>query len=180
MFTFVWLLCLMLLTTLNASAQTPALSGAAARNERPGRPEEYWNRLRAACRTCFGGLDVKVELGGGIERREFESGPRTGPFTELRLSIPLYSRSERQKQRQAKGHFLEHGAGLIQDMEEARTLAIILAEKVKVLRQAMLEGGLEAIKEFFKIKEELAKARIAAKGAERKLRGWIESCGHRS
>lgn len=151
--------------------------GGQARLRRDFGGQEYWYQLRKACQECFGGIDLKVELNGGVERREFETRDELVPYAGASLSIPLYSREERQKSQEAKGKFLEHGAELIQELELAQATENVLAEQVQVLKQAMLEGGLESIKEFFEIKERLAKARVKAKGAERKLEGWLMSCG---
>jgi hypothetical protein len=141
--------------------------------------EAYWEELRAACRECFGGLDATIEIGGGVERREFESGPRTGPFAEARLSVPLFSRSKKQLAREAERRYLEHGAGLIGELEEARALVAVLVEQGEVLNQSLLQEGLEGLHAYFLIRVQAEKARVTARAAERKLDGWIGSCGNR-
>jgi len=141
--------------------------------------EDYWQALRTAAEDCYSGTDLKVTLGGGIEQRTFDSGSKTAPYAQLKLEVPLYAASERRSQKQEMGRFLEHGADIIRDLRKAEGRLEVKREEARVLRQAMIQGGLQGIRDFFAIKAEIAETRAEIDAYRKKLRGWIETCGRR-
>jgi len=141
------------------------------------RAENYWVKLQTVADECFTGLDTKVVVAGGIEQRTFDSGSKTAPFAELKFEVPLYSAKDRRSQRQARAKFLEHGAELIRDLKKAKARLRVKLEEAKVLETAMMQNGLNGIKEFFAIKEEIAETRAEIEAYKKKLEGWLSSCG---
>ena len=128
----------------------------------------WWGKLHAAAHSCFGGGDLRIDLNGGV-------GVQT-PGDQVQLTVPLYSRRELQKQKQARGLFLEHGAGIFAAMNEAKGKLAVKTEQAEVLRTVMLSSGLEGISAFFRIKEEVVALEAQVEGAEMKLSGFIKSC----
>ena len=140
-------------------------------------PKDWWGELREAAAACFGGRDIKVEFAGGVGSRTLGEVAKSGPFSEFRLSVPLFSRRERQKQKREMGQFLEHAAEILKQLREAQERIAVKREKAEVLQSVMIEEGLEGIESFFDIKEEVAALETTAKAAKMKLTGYILACG---
>jgi len=138
---------------------------------------DWWSELRAAAVKCHGGwFDFRVDVSGGVASRTLGDVAESGPFAEARLTVPLYSRRERQKRKQEKGVFLEHVAGIIGELRAAWGKVTVKREQAAVLREAMLQEGLAGINAFFAIKEEIVSLDAAIEAAELKLSGFIEAC----
>ncbi len=129
---------------------------------------DWWGELHAAAHSCFGGGDLRIDLNGGV-------GVQT-PGDQIQLTVPLYSRREREKRKQERGLFLEHGAGILAAMHEAKGKLAVKTEQAEVLRTVMLSSGLEGISAFFEIKEEVVALEAQVEGAEMTLSGLVESC----
>ncbi len=138
---------------------------------------DWWGQLKKAASSCFGGRDIKVEFAGGVGSRTLGEVAKSGPFSEFRLSVPLYSRRERQKQKREMGEFLEHAASILRELREAQALIAVKEEKATVLREVMLQEGLGGIESFFQIREEVVVLEEVAAAAKMKLTGHILACG---
>ena len=141
------------------------------------RAEDYWVTLHVVADSCFTGRDTKVVVGGGIEQRTFDNGSTTAPFAEIKFEVPLYSAKDRRTQRQAKAKFLEHGADLIRDLKKAESRLKVKREEAEVLKTAMMQEGLSAIRAFFTLKEEIEETKAEITAYKHKLEGWFSSCG---
>ena len=128
---------------------------------------DWWGQLHAAAHSCFDGGDFRVDLSGVAARTLGD---------QVQLTVPLYSRLDQQKRAQERGLFLEHGAGILAAMHEAKGKLAVKTEQAEVLRTVMLSSGLEGISAFFRIKEEIVVLEAQVEGAEMKLSGLIESC----
>ena len=141
--------------------------------------QDYWVRLNQAADQCFTGRDVKVTVGGGVEQRSFDSGSRTAPYAELRISVPLYASGERRKQARERATFLEHGADLVRELDKAEGRLRIKMEEARVLKAAMMQEGLKAIRSYFEIRQQIADTRADIRACRKKLEGWFSSCGRK-
>ncbi len=137
---------------------------------------DWWAELHAAAHSCFDGADFRVELSGGMAARTLGDQAQTGPFGEVKLTVPLYSRGDRQKRKQNRGVFLEHAAGIIGELRAAQAKIRVKREKATVLKSVMLQGGLSGIEAHFRTKEEIASLDAVIGAAEMKLEGFIKSC----
>ncbi len=167
------------------SVRTPerAQEGGVQITEPPVPPEtdvtverDYWAELHAAAHSCFDGADFRVDLSGGMAARTLGDQAQTGPFGEVKLTVPLYSRGDRQKRKQNRGVFLEHAAGIIGELRAAQAKIRVKREKATVLKSVMLQGGLSGIEAHFRTKEEIVSLDAVIGAAEMKLEGFIKSC----
>ncbi len=129
---------------------------------------DWYGELRLAAKKCHDGFDIRVDLSGGV------AGQTLG--NQVQLTVPVYSRRERQKRKQERGLFLEHGAGILAAMHEAKGKLAVKTEQAEVLRTVMLSSGLEGISAFFRIKGEVVALEAQVEGAEMKLSGFVKSC----
>lgn len=141
--------------------------------------QDYWSRLNQAADECFTGRDVRVTVGGGVEQRTFDNGSKTAPFAELKFSVPLYSSRDRRSQARERATFLEHGADLVRDMDKAEARLRIKLEEARVLKAAMMQEGLQAIRSYFDIRQQIEETRADIRACRKKLEGWFSSCGRK-
>jgi len=139
-------------------------------------PRDWWVELKKAASSCFGGRDIKVEFAGGVGSRTLGEVAKSGPFSEFRLSVPLFSRRERQEQKRKMGQFLEHAASILRELREAQARIAVKKEKAQVLQSVMIEEGLDGIESYFQLREEVVVLEEVAAAAKMKLTGFIESC----
>ena len=128
---------------------------------------DWWGELHAAACSCFDSGDFRVDL----------NGMAAGTLgDQVQLTVPLYSRREREKRKQERGLFLEHGAGIIGELRAAQGKIRVKREQATVLKSVMLQGGLSGIEAHFKIKEEIVSLEAVIEAAEMKLEGLVQSC----
>lgn len=139
--------------------------------------QDYWSQLKKVADECFTGRNFTVTVGGGIEQRTFDNGSTTAPYAQLKMEVPLYSSKEIRSQKQAKAKFLEHGAELIRDLNKAQERLKIKKEEAEVLKTAMMQEGLQGIRTYFSIREEIENTRAEITSHRQKLEGWFLSCG---
>ncbi len=128
----------------------------------------WWQELHAAAHSCFDSGDFRIDLNGGV-------GVQT-PGDQIQLTVPLYSRRERQKRRLEKAAALEHAAEIIGELRAAQGKIRVKREKATVLKSVMLQGGFSGIEAHFRTKEEIASLDAMIGAAEMKLEGFIKSC----
>lgn len=148
--------------------------------------DTLWRKLQEAAERRFDGIEITLELGGGIERRAVQrlggSEPRdltttTSPFGEAKIVVPLYSGQEKRKLAQEKGAFLEHGATMLGEFTELRARLQVKREEAATLKQALAESGLEGIREYYTILEEMETLKAKIQAATMKIHGWLAACG---
>jgi len=137
---------------------------------------DWWEEINRAADSCHGGWDVNIDVSTGYSMRTLGNEARSGPFAEARITVPLFSKRDRQRQAMEKGKFLEHGAGLIQELWEAEARIAVKLEQAEVLRQVMIQEGLEGIQAYFRMREEIAGLEAKVVAAELKLRGFVDAC----
>ena len=140
-------------------------------------PKDWWGELRKAAASCFDSRNIKVEVITGAGSRTLGEVARSGPFGEIRLTIPLFSLRQRQEQKQKQGQFLEHAAEILRELREAEALIQVNKDQAEVLKEAMIQEGLAGIKAYFQIQKEVAALETAAAAAKMKLTGHILACG---
>ena len=131
--------------------------------------ERDWKaELHTAAHRCFDGGDFRVDLSGGMAARTLGD--------QVQLTVPLYSRRERQKRRLEKAAALEHAAGIIGELRAAQAKIRVKREKAAVLKSVLLQGGLSGIEAHFRTKEDIVSLEAVIEAAEMKLSGLVDSC----
>ena len=129
---------------------------------------DWYGELRLAAKKCHDGFDIRVDLSGDVGARTIGD--------QVQLTVPLYSRRELQKRKQAKGLFLEHGATILSELRTAQGKIRVKREKAAVLKSVLLQGGLSGIEAHFRTKEEIVSLEAVIEAAEMKLSGLVQSC----
>ena len=155
----VWLISLLLLL--------PASAGA---------DEDWWQMIQRAGSACFSGRKFKIEIIAGASVRTLGDRAKTGPFTEIRLTVPLWDKERRQQEKQELASFLEHAADVLQQLRQAEDLLRVKSQQAKVLRESLLQDGQNGISSFFDIQSEIAILKTTAEAAEMKLNGFLKAC----
>ncbi len=133
---------------------------------------DWYGELRLAAKKCHDGFDIRVDLSSGVGARTLGDPAESG----MKLSVPLYSRREQQKQKQNRGVWLEHGAAILSELRAGQGKIRVKREQAAVLKSVLLQGGLSGIEAHFRIREEIVALEAQIEGAEMKLSGLIESC----
>ena len=107
--------------------------------------DDYWQRLQKKADELYGGWDVAVAVTTGVERREYFQGTHTGPYGNIEMTVPLYSKKERIEKSKAKVEFLQKGAEQIKIVEERGERVEILKKKAQVLKSVMMDEGAAGI-----------------------------------
>jgi len=138
--------------------------------------EKYWAQMIEAADRCYGGLSrtVEVATAAGIGL----AGAAAGQY--YTLVVPLYSLRERRGIAEKKRAFLEKGAEVLRELEEATQKERILSEEAKALESALVQEGLQGIEAYYKLLERVAEARAAKATARRKIEAFIRTCGEPS
>jgi len=138
--------------------------------------DDWWQMIQRAGSACFSGRNWKVEIVAGIGSKTLGEVARSGPFSEIRISVPLFNSKERQEEKQKLASFLEHSSEILGQLEQAKALVRVKTEEAAVLRGTMLQSGQAGISGWFAIKSELAILETTAKAAEMKLNGFLKAC----
>jgi len=136
--------------------------------------EDYWQRLQQKADTLYGGWDVTVAVNTGIEHREYFQGTHTGPFGNIEMTVPLYSKKERIEKSKAKVEFLQKGAEQIKIIEERGDRVEILKKKAQVLKSLMMDEGAAGIKAYYDCAEDMAKLEAEIREARKKLYAMLK------
>lgn len=139
--------------------------------------DDWWPKIQRAAEACFSGRKFSVELNTGASMRTLGERARTGPFAEVRISVPLWDKEKRQQEKQAEGAFLERAAAILGEMREADALITVKSQEAKVLRESLIQAGQDGITRFFAIQGEIAILKTTAEAAEMKLEGFMKACG---
>lgn len=115
--------------------------------------ESYWDKLKAKSNKLYKGLDLSVEVATGIYKRDdaFDEEDYTG---EIKVKVPIYSKSEKRGKEEKKREFLDKGAELLKDLEVNVNRIKILREKEAMLKTIMMEEGVRSIEAYHKVRED--------------------------
>ncbi len=138
--------------------------------------DDWWQMIKRAGSACFSGRKFKVEIIAGASVRTLGDRARTGPFSEIRLTIPLWSKEKRQQEKRELASFLEHAADVLQQLRQAEDLLRVKSQQAKTLQTTMLQSGVEGINSWYSIRSEIAVLETTAKAAEMKLNGFLKAC----
>ena len=138
--------------------------------------DNWWQMIQRAGEACFSGRKFKVEIVAGAAVRTLGDRAKTGPFTELRLTVPLWDQKARQQSKREEGEFLEHAADILRQLNEAKALMHVKSQHAKVLQESLLQDGQNGISSFFEIQAQIAILKTTKETAERKLEGFVTAC----
>lgn len=115
--------------------------------------EDYWDKLKAKSNKLYKGLDLSVEVATGIYKRDdaFDGEDYKG---EIKVKVPIYSKSEKREKEAKKREFLDRGAELLKDLEVNVNRIKILREKEAMLKTIMMEEGVRSIEAYHKVRED--------------------------
>ena len=136
--------------------------------------EDYWQRLQQKADSLHDGWDVTVSVNTGVEHREYFQGTRTGPYGNIEMTVPLYSKKERIAKAQAKTEFLQKGAEQIKIIEERGARVVILKKKAQVLKSVMMDEGAAGINAYYDCAEDMAKLEAEIREARKKLYAMLK------
>ncbi len=118
---------------------------------------EYWEAIQKRANEIYGtwNIDLRVKM--------------TENEKNIVLEIPLYSKWERERVYMARVKFLQDGAEIIKQLEEAEISLKILEEESKIYKSTLLDGGLQGIEKYFSLKREIATTKIIINQKKREL-----------
>ena len=135
---------------------------------------EHWKQLKAAVdNKCFSGIDLDLKFEAGIKAQDEEDSDHE-TFSKIVLAIPLLSKTERIKRREAKREYIDRGITVIQEIEETEARMDTKCEYIRVLEKIGQEQGFESMKEIMTIQEEIDTLDAQHRAAERKLEGYLK------
>lgn len=153
-----------------------------------------WERVKAVAEKSYGGRffeSVEIAIGGGYERREFESTIRNAPYGELKVSVPLFSRETAQKRAEAKRAFLKEASGYLQEIEAGKRLVEVIKEEARIKKEILtkcdgspetfgdLKDQEERISAYLELSARIVTVQAQIRNAERKLEAMIgEGASH--
>ncbi len=135
--------------------------------------EDYWQRLQKKADSMYDGWDVTVSVNTGVEHREYFQGTHTGPYGNFEITVPLYSKKERQSKAEAKTKFLQQGAELMKIIEERQERIEIQKKKAQVLKAVMMDEGSSGIKAYYDCAEDMTKLEAEIREARKKLEAML-------
>lgn len=146
--------------------------------------EQYWAELRRVADELYDtGIlkNVLVSLGGGMQHKEFENGPRDSAYGTFSVSLPLISRDKKIALKEAKRAFLKEGSGYIQEIGSGRRLLAVLRENLRIKKQLLQKvdlvedfaGQETRIEEYLALSERIVAMQGQVRGAERKLEAMV-------
>jgi hypothetical protein len=98
-------------------------------------------------------------------------------FNETGLRSDLISWKDRQQQKMKVIELISVGGEVILEIENAKMQLEVMQEEAEVLNQAMVQEGVQGIREYFEVKKEIAKTQATLKVAEKKFEAILRVCG---
>ena len=141
-----------------------------------GAADDWWQRIQSASTECFSGRKFKIELSTGAGLRSLGDRVKSGPFAEVRLTVPLWDKKMRQQEKQELGSFLEHASQILGELQQAEALIRVKRQHAQVLQESLLQDGQNGISSFFEIQAQIAILKTTKEAAERKLEGFVMAC----
>jgi hypothetical protein len=144
-----------------------------AENPTPGQVGEYWTALKQAAEECYSGFDLDIRFEAGARRSE-EVDYDTETYGKFVFSVPFLSKKDRMNTMAGKIAFLERGADLIREIEEAAALINQKRAYVQVLKKMGDTEGMEALDKAMEIREEIITLENRRNAAVRKFEGYLK------
>jgi len=117
--------------------------------------ENYWDKLKIKSNQLYNGLDLSVEVATGIYKEGDSFGKENYNYTgEVKVKVPIYSKSEIREKKEKKREFLDKGAELLKELEVNVNKIKILREKEAMLKTIMMEEGVRSIEAYHKVRED--------------------------
>ena len=135
--------------------------------------ESYWNQINKKADQLFDGLNMDFKLDVGVEKQAI-SGYKANPYSDLTISIPLYSTSERQAQQAKKQIYLNEAAELLKQYEQSALRSKVLADKERLLRVLLKDAGMKEANNYFQVKEDIIETASTIKSLKRKVLGLLK------
>lgn len=135
--------------------------------------ESYWAQINRKADQLFGGLNMEFKLDVGVEKQAI-AGYKDNPYSDLTVSIPLYSTSERQAQQAKKQAYLHEAAELLNQYEQSALRSKVLTDKERLLRVLLKDAGMKEAENYFQVKEAIIEADTTVKALKRKIVGLLK------
>lgn len=132
--------------------------------------DAIWAKINQKATQLFEGLNLDFTLDVGVQKSDL-SGDKATPYSDLTLSVPLYSSKERQDQQTRKQAYLSNAAELLKQYEQAVLRRQVLADKERLLRVLLKDAGMKEAENYFKVKEDLIETDTKIKELKRKIKG---------
>ena len=135
--------------------------------------ENYWAQINKKADQLFDGLNMDFKLDLGVEKHEI-TGYKANPYSDLTVSIPLYSTSERQAQQAKKQVYLNEAAELLKQYEQSALRSKVLDDKEKLMRVLLKDSGMKEAVNYFQVKEDIIEVDSTVKALKRKIVGLLK------
>ncbi|MFA5879823.1 MAG: hypothetical protein WC860_06570 [Candidatus Margulisiibacteriota bacterium] len=135
--------------------------------------ENYWQRLKQVANERYNGIDVDVLVSGGLETRKNVWGENYGPYADIKLRVPIYSKQERVAKEEQKQEFLKKGAEYLKILETKAESLEVLQQKAKVYKAFINAEGVKGAENYFNVLEDLITVGNDIKEAKRCLNSMI-------
>jgi hypothetical protein len=98
-------------------------------------------------------------------------------FNETGLRSDLISWKDRQQQKMKVIELISVGGEVILEIENAKMQLEVMQEEADVLNQAIVQEGVQGIREYYKVKKDIAKTQAVLKVAQKKYKAILRACG---
>ena len=133
----------------------------------------YWQRLKQTADNRYGGVDVEVSVSGGLETRTNVWGSDHGPYADIKVKVPIYSKEEKIVQAEQKQAFLRKGAEYLRILETRAEKLALLKQKAKIYKAFINENGVKGAESYFQVLEDIITLENEIKEAKRCLNSMI-------
>ena len=118
---------------------------------------DLWIQLETATEKCFKKPYYVIVKG--------ETGEEIKVFVDVSKEI-----------KEKRKAYIEAAAEVIKDVEMVRAEIAVQERMAEVLKQAMLQEGMDGIKKYFDIQKEMAKLKVEEEATLRKFNRQIDEC----
>lgn len=130
--------------------------------------EDYWRLLKTRADEIYSKIDMEFDISAAVVKETDDD--TTG---QLKLSVPLYSSSEKRAKKEEKRDYLDKGAELIRKIEINQKMLQFLRDQEKIKKATMYEDGAKGAEAYFKIVEEIVTKEAGIREAKRKLESLL-------
>lgn len=130
--------------------------------------QDYWTCLKKRAEELYCGLDMEFDISAAIAKQTDDETEG-----EIKLSIPLYSSSEKRAKKEEKRDYLNKGAELIREIEINQKMIEFLRDQEKIKKATMYEDGAKGTEAYFRIVQEIVEKEAGIREAERKLESLL-------
>ena len=143
----------MLLNCSTANAEKQTKKGQIDKKQTEQKKGDYWDQLLEVSETCFNTTDLKSNL---------------------------INWKDKQQQKMKIIELISVGSEIILEIESAQMQLKVIEEEANVLKQAMVQEGVQGIKSYFEVKKEIAETKAKLKVAKNKFKAILTVCGKKS